>query len=113
VEYIQSHLTMLALGLIMSLSGHDALMVTGPHPLPHEHMEHHESASRAPAPVENCGPTTGVHPQSANGLDVDDESARRSTFCMTPRLAGFIPHWSVDPDHPSATKRALLQVYLN
>jgi hypothetical protein len=113
VESIQSHIAVIALGLVVILFGHDTLMMADPHPLHYGHVDHHESPSLARAHSGGCGPTTGAHPQTANGLGVDDQAAEKSISYVTPQVTGFVPHWSVDPDHPPATKRALLQVYLN
>ena len=111
MESIQSHIAVIALGLILTLFGHDVLMVAGPHAPTLDHAAEHESQS--PANDESCGPTTGAYPQIANLFNVDVQSAGQPILLVPPQVTGFFPHWSVDPDHPPATKRALLQVYQN
>lgn len=111
MESIQSHIAAIALGLVVTLFGHDALMVAAPHTSTLDHAAGRESSS--PEHDERCGPTTGAYPQIANELDVDAHAAGQPISHMTQSATGFFPHWSVDPDHPPATRRALLQVYLN
>ncbi len=109
VAHIRSRFATIAFGLLVPLLGHDALMAASPR-LP-THATSHESSESA---IEvDCGPTTGVNPQATDDSGIDDTSVVRIVPGVTQGIAGFLPHWSVEPGHPPAVKRALLQVYLN
>lgn len=110
MEHIRSHIAAIAFGLVVTLFGHDALMVADPHTTPEfNHAIDHE----LPVHDESCGRTTGAYPQIANGLDVDAQAAGQPISQLIQQAIGFFPHWSVEPHHPPDTRRALLQVYLN
>lgn len=112
MEYIRSYIAAIALGFLLTILGHDALMAADPHPFANAgHAGHHE----APVPPNDieCGPTTGMHPKPSTTLDVDDSATSDSLPPASDERTGFLPHWSVAPDHPPDIKRALLQVYLN
>jgi len=109
VELARLHIAAIALGLILTVLGHDALMAADPHPS--TDAGHHESP--VPASETKCGSITGMHPKTSNPLDVDDSALSHSLPRAIEQLTGFLPHWSVEPDHPPDTRRALLQVYLN
>jgi len=110
VNFARSHIAAIALGLILTVLGHDALMAADPHPSSTD-AGHRESP--LPAHENECGPTTGVHSKAANGPDVDDSTMAPLLPRASEELTGFLPHWSVAPDHPPDVRRALLQVYRN
>lgn len=105
---MQSHIGAITLGLLLTLFGHDVLMASGPHPSVLSAQNHH-----APAPDRECGPTRGAHPQLPSQINLDCQAASLSTSSILHPVTGFLPHWSIDPGHPPAIKRAFLQVYLN
>ncbi len=105
MEHARSRIIVITLSLLLALLGHDALMATEPHTAAAAHPE----AATEP----DCGLTEGAQPQSACDFDLDEEAIGDWTSPLTQPLVGFLPHWSIDPDHPPAIKRALLQIYLN
>lgn len=112
MDSIRSHIAEIALGLLLIILGHDALMAADPHHAADAgHAGHHEAP--APANQTECGPTTGMHAKPSNTLDVDHSATSGSLPQATEEFTGFVPHWSVEPDHPPDIKRALLQVYRN
>jgi len=118
VEYIRSSFAAIALGLLLTMLGHDALMSADPHPAGTAgHVRHLGQGEHRESPVPpddlDCGPITGMHLKPSNLLDVDHAALVHSLPRVTDVLAGFLPHWSVAPGHPPDTRRALLQVYLN
>lgn len=104
----QSHIGALTLGLLLAFFAHDVLMASGSHTS--AYVAHHHNELE---PERECGLTRGTHTQTASGFNVDDQTAGQPTAPLTHKMTGFVPHWSIDPDHPPAIKRALLQVYLN
>ena len=103
MEHIQSYFASIAFGLLLALVGHDAHLsaqATPPEP------------SGSATDVE-CGPITGIQPQASNDPGGDDTPAIQEKPGRAQGISGFSPHWSVEPDHPPAIRRALLQVYLN
>ncbi len=121
MKYSRLPIAVIALGLLLTVLGHDALMASAPHPMsPSGHTSHaghtspagHHESPVLPDGME-CGAATGVHPKPSTSFDVNDSAMSHSLPQAIDELTGFLPHWSVAPGHPPDTRRALLQVYLN
>lgn len=117
--YNRSFIAAIALAMLLTVLGHDALMAADPHASSnagfHSHPDHdaHDHDASAPVDTIQCGPATGIHPTLSRTLDVDNAAVAPSLPSRIEELGGFRPHWSIAPDHPPDTRRALLQVYLN
>jgi hypothetical protein len=110
--YPRTRIAVIALGMLLSILGHDAIMVTNPHEVETAHAAHHDVGHASSDDVP-CGTIEGVRSPSADDLDTD---APAPCLVMSDGMTVAIPvtpeWWSV-PDHPPDVKRAMLQVYLN
>lgn len=115
MEHIRSLIAAIALGFLLTILGHDALMAADPHSFAnagHGGRAGHHEFPPPPSDID-CGPITGMHQKTSNTLDVDDAAVAPSLPSRIEELGSFRPHWSIAPDHPPDTRRAFLQVYLN
>lgn len=105
MEHARSHSIVATLSLVLALLGHDAVMATEPHTTVAAHPE--------VVTESDCSLPESTQPQSAYDFHLDEEAIGNWTPPLTQHPIGLLPHWTIDPDHPPAVKRALLQIYLN
>ncbi|HVL25724.1 MAG TPA: hypothetical protein VM450_16665 [Thermomicrobiales bacterium] len=110
-----AHLAAIALGMLLIVLGHDAIMAANPHAAGHGAA--HASAPHVVAPDHQdvpCGPTIGIRPQPGDDLDATGHLPALIVADALPLAARpALPITWVDPDHPPDVRRALLQVFLN
>ena len=112
MTFARLHIAAIALGVMLTVFGHDALMATDPHTFAEiGHAGHHESP--APANDTECGPITGMHAKPSHERDFDDPGVAQALPQATGEPTAFLAHRSAEPEHSPSTRRALLQVYLN
>ena len=129
-----SHIRLIALILLFTVLGHDAVMAGNPHAASHQHHEHQLSAAHSghgtsgfgetvpdaggpllsPEGERPCGSLDALRPPAPAP---DLLSDRIDAGIIQPRVADRLPRRAPDrgnePDHPPDVRRALLQVFLN